>query len=114
MFIDEAEIYVRGGKGGQGCVSFRREKFVPKGGPDGGDGGDGGSVYVATDRGLNTLMDFARRRHWIAANGRPGEGSNKHGRRGKSLYIRVPVGTMIIDRDTGALLKDLCEEDQKV
>jgi GTP-binding protein len=114
MFIDEAEIYVRGGKGGQGCVSFRREKFVPKGGPDGGDGGDGGSVYVVTDRGLNTLMDFARRHHWIAANGRPGEGSNKHGRRGKSLYIRVPVGTMIIDRDTGALLKDLCEEDQKV
>ena len=114
MFIDEAEIYVRAGKGGQGCVSFRREKFVPRGGPDGGDGGDGGSVYFLTDRGRNTLLDFARRREWIAGNGRPGEGGNRHGRRGKSLYIRVPVGTLIIDRDNGALLKDLCEEEQKV
>jgi GTP-binding protein len=114
MFIDEAEIYIQAGKGGQGCVSFRREKFVPKGGPDGGDGGDGGSVFFLTDRSLNTLMDFARRRQWIAENGRPGEGSNRQGRRGKSLNIRVPVGTLIIDRDTGALLKDLNEEDQKV
>ena len=114
MFIDEAEIYVRAGKGGQGCVSFRREKYVPRGGPDGGDGGDGGSVYFLTDPGRNTLLDFARRREWITGNGRPGEGGNRHGRRGKSLYIRVPVGTLIIDRDNGALLKDLCEEEQKV
>ena len=114
MFIDEAEIYVRAGKGGQGCVSFRREKFVPRGGPDGGDGGDGGSVYFVTDRGRNTLLDFARRRDWIAGNGRPGEGSNRHGRNGTSLHVRVPVGTLIIDRDNGALLKDLCEDPQKV
>jgi GTP-binding protein len=114
MFIDEAEIYVRAGKGGQGCVSFRREKFVPKGGPDGGDGGDGGSVSFVTDRGRNTLLDFARRREWIAENGRPGAGANRNGRKGKSLRVRVPVGTLIIDRDSGALLKDLCEEDQEV
>lgn len=107
MFIDEAEIYVKAGNGGDGCSSFRREKFVDMGGPDGGDGGDGGSVYLRAHAGLETLMDFASRHHWRAENGRPGEGSSCTGRRGEDLYIDLPQGTLVYDRDTGVLLKDL-------
>lgn len=114
MFIDRAEIYVRGGKGGNGCVSFRREKYVPKGGPDGGDGGRGGDVYLVADPESNTLLDLTGRHHWIAENGRPGSGKNKTGRSGKSLRVRVPPGTLVYDRDRDRLLKDLNEPGQEV
>ncbi|MFQ5806540.1 MAG: GTPase ObgE [Phycisphaerae bacterium] len=114
LFVDRARIFVRGGKGGDGCVSFRREKFVPKGGPDGGDGGHGGSVYLLARRGLDTLLDLAGKHHWRAENGRPGEGGNRHGRRGKNLIVAVPTGTLLYDDDTGRLLRDLVEDEQKV
>ncbi len=109
MLVDRADIYVRGGKGGPGCLSFRREKFIPKGGPDGGDGGDGGSVYIEAAAGIDTLLDFAGRHHWIAENGRPGEGRLKSGRCGKDLVILLPPGTLVFDRETGVLIKDLAE-----
>lgn len=114
MFVDQAEIFVRAGRGGQGCVSFRREKFVPRGGPDGGDGGDGGSVVFIVDSARNTLLDFARRREWYAENGRPGTARNCTGRSGRDLRIFVPMGTLILDREHGTLLKDLREEEQEV
>jgi len=114
MFIDEAEIHVRGGKGGQGCVSFRRERFVPRGGPDGGHGGDGGSVYVQAAPELNTLLDVVSRRHWFAKNGRPGEGSNRRGRNGRGVTIKVPVGTLVFDHEKGVLLKDLVKPGQRI
>lgn len=114
MFIDEAVIHVKGGDGGDGCASFRREKFVPHGGPDGGNGGDGGSVYLVATEGLDTLMDLKGKHHWHGERGRHGQGKNMHGRRGKDLYVRVPPGTLIYDRDTGVLLKDLVEPDQPV
>ncbi|MHC4474580.1 MAG: GTPase ObgE [Planctomycetota bacterium] len=107
MFIDEAKIWVKAGDGGGGCVSFRREKFVPKGGPDGGDGGRGGSVYFEAAGDLDTLLDFAGKHHWRARNGQPGSGSNKHGADGEDLIIRVPAGTLIYDIDLDLMLKDL-------
>ncbi|RME38916.1 MAG: GTPase ObgE, partial [Planctomycetota bacterium] len=114
MLIDEAEIYVRGGNGGHGCVSFRREKFVPKGGPDGGDGGDGGSVYAVAAEGVDTLLDFKGRHHWIAGNGQPGMGKNMSGKKGRDLTLRLPPGTLVYDRDTGVLIKDLARVDERV
>ena len=113
FFVDSATIYVRGGKGGDGCLSFRREKFIPKGGPDGGDGGRGGSVYLEARAGVDTLLDLVGKHHWRAENGRPGEGSNCHGRYGKDLIVPVPVGTLIYDDDLDRLLKDLVEEGQR-
>lgn len=107
MFIDHAEIYVKGGNGGDGCLSFRREKYIPKGGPDGGDGGDGGNVLAVGTPGVETLLDFAGRHHWKAQNGRPGAGKNMSGRSGEDLILNLPAGTLIYDRDTGVLLKDL-------
>lgn len=107
MFVDEARIWVKAGDGGNGCVSFRREKFVPKGGPDGGDGGRGGHVYFEAAGDLDTLLDFAGKHHWRAENGRPGQGSNKSGADGQDLIIRVPPGTLIYDTDWNLLLKDL-------
>jgi GTP-binding protein len=107
MFVDEAVIYVRAGRGGHGCVSFRREKFLPRGGPDGGDGGKGGSVILRAAPGVDTLLDFAGRHHWIAENGRPGQGKDKTGRGGKDLIVDLPPGTLVYDRDTKVLLKDL-------
>ena len=107
MFVDEAKIRVKAGDGGNGCVSFRREKYVPKGGPDGGDGGKGGSVYFEAVDDLDTLMDFAGRHNWYAQNGRPGSGSNRHGADGADLVIPVPPGTLIYDADLDLLLKDL-------
>lgn len=95
MFIDEAEILVRAGRGGDGCISFRREKFVPKGGPDGGDGGDGGDVVVITDPNLHTLLHFRHETRYIAGSGRPGQGKQMSGRRGEDIILRVPVGTVI-------------------
>jgi len=114
MFIDEAKIYVKAGDGGNGCVSFRREKFIPKGGPDGGDGGRGGSVYIQTIESLDTLMDFAGKHHWQAQNGKPGSGKNKHGADGQDLIIPVPPGTLIYDVDLDLMLKDLNKVAMKV
>jgi len=107
MFVDEARIWVKAGDGGNGCVSFRREKYIPKGGPDGGDGGKGGSVYFHAVENLDTLIDFASKHHWRAQDGRHGSGSNRHGADGQDLVIRVPPGTLIYDDDLGLLLKDL-------
>ena len=112
-FIDEAKIYVKAGDGGRGCVSFRREKFVPKGGPDGGDGGDGGDVIIVADRNVSTLIDLRYRRHYRAERGQHGMGSLCHGRKGRSVRIRVPVGTVIKDAVTGQVLADLTEDGQE-
>ena len=114
MFIDEAKIWVKAGDGGSGCVSFRREKFIPKGGPDGGDGGRGGSVYFQTVENLDTLIDFAGKHHWRAQNGQPGSGANRHGANGEDLIINVPPGTLIYDMDLDLLLKDLDKVGMKV
>jgi GTP-binding protein len=107
MFIDEIDIYVKGGDGGAGCISFRREKYVPYGGPDGGDGGDGGSVWLEADRALTTLLDFHYKRHYHAARGQHGKGADRHGASGRDLVLRVPVGTVVSDRDSGEVLGDL-------
>jgi GTP-binding protein len=106
-FVDEATIRVQAGKGGNGCLSFRREKFVARGGPDGGDGGDGGSVHLEADAGLNTMVDYRFVRHYRAANGEQGRGRNCTGASGDDLVLRVPVGTSVLDDDTGELLGDL-------
>ncbi|MEM6391764.1 MAG: Obg family GTPase CgtA [Planctomycetota bacterium] len=105
MLIDSAIITVRSGRGGDGCVSFRRMKYVPKGGPDGGDGGDGGDVILEADPNVNTLLDFAGRHHWSAENGKPGQGKDMTGRGGQDLVIRVPPGTLVyaLPEDAGAL-----------
>ena len=107
MIVDEAEIYVRGGRGGDGCLSFRREKFIPRGGPDGGDGGIGGNVIALADLSVETLLDFSGRHHWKAENGRPGMGKNRTGHGGNDLILSLPVGTLLYDRDTGVVIKDL-------
>jgi GTP-binding protein len=114
MFIDRAQIWVKAGDGGHGCVSFRREKFIPKGGPDGGDGGSGGSVYFQAVDNLDTLLDFAGKHHWQARNGQPGSGNNKHGADGEDLIIKVPPGTLIYDTDLDLLLKDMNETGLKI
>jgi GTPase len=107
MFVDEAKIHVQSGRGGRGCVSFRREKFVPRGGPDGGDGGKGGDVYLkATDR-LNTLQEFRHRRHFKSGRGQHGKGSNQTGRSAEDLWIEVPIGTVVKDEETGEVIGDL-------
>jgi len=114
MFIDEAKIKVMAGNGGHGCLSFRREKFVPKGGPDGGNGGKGGDVYFVTDENLDTLLDFAGKHNWKAQNGKGGQGSNKTGADGEDLIIKVPTGTLIYDEELNLLLKDMKEAKMKV
>jgi GTP-binding protein len=114
MFIDEAKIKAKAGDGGSGCVSFRREKYIPKGGPDGGDGGKGGDVYFEAADDLNTLIDFMGRPVWKAQNGGHGMGANRHGADGKDLIIPVPVGTLIYDTDYDILLKDLDEAGMRV
>ncbi|WP_323847357.1 Obg family GTPase CgtA [Microbulbifer magnicolonia] len=106
-FVDEAPIHVQAGKGGNGCLSFRREKFVEKGGPDGGDGGDGGSVYLEADDALNTLVDFRFQTRYAAQSGEPGRGRNCTGAKGDDLVLKVPVGTTVIDVDTGETLGDM-------
>mgnify|MGYP001263124664 CR=1 FL=1 len=106
-FIDEAKIEVQAGRGGDGCASFRREKFIPKGGPDGGDGGRGGSVWAVADHNLNTLIEFRYQRRVAAGNGEPGRGSDCYGAAGEDVELRVPVGTRVIDEESGALLADL-------
>jgi GTP-binding protein len=106
-FVDETVIRVEAGDGGNGCVSFRREKFIPKGGPDGGDGGDGGHVYLVADSGLNTLVDFRHQRHHRAERGQNGMGRQMTGRKGESLQVRVPVGTRVHDADTDEFIGEL-------
>lgn len=106
-FVDEAIIKVEAGHGGHGCLSFRREKYVPRGGPDGGDGGDGGSIFLEADSELNTLVDFRYQRNYKADNGQGGMGGNCTGKKGEDLILRVPVGTMVYDIDTGELLGDI-------
>jgi len=115
MFVDRADLYVSGGDGGNGCASFRRERFVPKGGPDGGNGGHGGHVIVRATAGIDTLLDVVHRKHWRAARGEHGRGNNRHGADGQDVVIAVPPGTLVIDRDRGHVLKDLvCPGDQVI
>ena len=114
MFVDRAEITVISGKGGNGAVTFRRDPYVPDGGPDGGDGGNGGSVILRADKNLRTLMDLKYKRKYKADNGQDGMKRNRYGAKGKDLEIKVPVGTMIIDKETGHLMKDLVEDGDSV
>ena len=109
-FIDEAKFFVKAGDGGNGCVSFRREKYVPKGGPDGGDGGRGGSVFLEASTRLKSLIDFRYRSHFKAERGSHGQGKDRHGRKGKDQTILVPAGSLIKDVDTGEILADLVED----
>lgn len=111
-FVDEARITVTAGKGGHGCVSFRREKFVPRGGPDGGNGGDGGSVYLEADSRILTLQDFRLRRHYEAGNGQPGQGSQRNGKKGADLTLFLPPGTQVFVN--GRLHADLCQPGEPV
>jgi GTPase len=114
MFVDEAMIQVKAGDGGHGCVSFRREKYIPKGGPDGGDGGDGGSIIFAADSSKDTLLDFSGKHHWRAANGQPGMGKKMAGLSGEDLVILVPPGTLIFDAEHQLLLADLDSPDKRL
>lgn len=114
MFVDRVEIEVQAGNGGNGCVSFRRERYVPRGGPDGGNGGNGGSVILRAREGVNHLSALAHRKHWKARSGAHGEGSNRHGRRGEDLTIDLPPGTIVRDRDQDFILKDLAKHGDTV
>ncbi|GAB6167346.1 GTPase ObgE [Thermostilla marina] len=114
MFVDEVEILVEGGRGGNGCVSFRREKYVPKGGPDGGDGGDGGSVIIVAEEGVNNLAALAHRKHWRAERGKHGSGGCRQGASGSDLIIRVPPGTIVFDAQTNLVFKDLKKAGDRV
>jgi GTPase len=111
-FVDEATIQIQAGAGGNGCLSFRREKFIPFGGPDGGDGGNGGSIYLLADKSINTLVDFRHQRHFRAQRGEDGRGRLQTGKSGEDLYIRAPIGTEVWDADTGELLGDLTHHQQ--
>ena len=113
-FIDYAEIKVKAGDGGSGCVSFRREKYVPKGGPDGGDGGDGGNVLIQVDQHMSTLLDFKYKRSYRAENGEGGKGKDQQGKNGKDVVIKVPPGTLVKDLEKGKILSDLVSADQFV
>ena len=113
-FVDEVRIHVRAGKGGDGCLSFRREKFIPFGGPNGGDGGDGGSVFLEADPSINTLVDYRYKRHFEARNGQPGMGTDCTGRSGEDLILKVPVGTLIYNIDTEEVLGDLAVAGQQL
>jgi len=112
MFIDEAQIHVAGGDGGNGCVAFRREKSVPRGGPSGGDGGDGGSVTLTADSNLNTLYPFRFTKRFVAGRGGHGKGANRHGANGRALEVAVPVGTLVVDAGSGETLGDLTQAGQ--
>jgi GTP-binding protein len=113
MFVDIAKISLKAGKGGNGSVAFRREKYIPMGGPAGGDGGNGGSIIIVADEGLRTLMDFRYKRHYHAENGQDGRGKKQYGSAGKDLYLKVPVGTLIKDEETGIVLADLKSHGQQ-
>lgn len=111
-FIDEATITVKSGNGGPGCVSFRRERFIERGGPDGGDGGNGGSVILKVHPGKRTLFDLRRQKHIRAKNGVPGQGKQRHGKNGEDCLVEVPAGTLVTDADTGSLIVDMTEPGQ--
>jgi GTP-binding protein len=113
VLIDQGVIFVRSGKGGDGCVAFRREKYIPKGGPDGGDGGDGGDVILEGDDALSTLHVVTLRPHYRAQNGQPGGGSQRHGASGEDCLVRVPAGTLVFDHATGALLADVARHGER-
>ena len=113
-FIDEAMITVQSGDGGKGCLSFRREKFIPRGGPDGGDGGKGGDIILSTTSRKRTLYQFRYQRHFKAKNGAHGQGKQKTGKKGRSLTIELPPGTLVIDADTGHLIKDLVDTGETI
>ena len=110
MFADRAKIYIRSGKGGDGHVSFRRELFVPDGGPDGGDGGNGGDVIFEVDEGLNTLTDYRHKRKYAAQDGQEGGKRNCHGKSGESIVLKVPEGTVIKDAESGKVIADMSGE----
>jgi GTP-binding protein len=107
IFVDQAKIYIKSGNGGDGCVSFRREKYVPNGGPDGGDGGRGGDIIFKVDEGINTLYEFRHKKHFKAMNGEPGKGNRKHGKDRDDLIINVPLGTIIREAETGKVIVDM-------
>ena len=113
-FLDLTKVYVRSGSGGAGCISFRREKYIEFGGPDGGDGGTGGSVWAEAVEGLNTLIDFRYQQHFFADNGRPGAGRQRTGKDGEDIVLRVPVGTEILEEDQETVIADLTEVGQRV
>ena len=113
MFIDEAKIHVAGGDGGNGCVAFRRERFVPRGGPSGGDGGRGGNVYLQSSEHVNTLLKFRYKREFVAGRGRHGEGSNRHGQDGEDLMVELPVGTIVYNDATAEKLWDFDAHGQR-
>ena len=112
MFIDQAKIFVQAGNGGNGCVSFRREKFVPRGGPDGGDGGKGGNILLVASSGIKTLLDFSRQPHYRAQKGAHGSGNNRFGKAGADLILKVPQGTLVYKGDE--VIGDLVDEGQSV
>src|SRR3954466_9333606 len=114
MFVDRVEVEVQGGRGGNGCVSFRREKYVPHGGPDGGDGGEGVSVVIVAKNGVNNLAALAHHRFWRANSGSPGSGANKQGKSADDLIIEVPPGTLVIDKKQDFILKDLTTDGDSV
>jgi GTP-binding protein len=113
-FLDEVVITVVSGDGGRGCVSFRRERFIPKGGPDGGNGGDGGAIIIRASNALHTLSEFSSKRYFKAGNGSPGKGKNRTGKNGPDTIIRVPVGTVVYDHDTGEFITDMVRSDQEM
>ena len=113
MFVDYTKIIIKSGDGGNGAVSFRREKYVAAGGPDGGDGGKGGDIYFVVDPDSNTLIDFRYNRKFKAKNGENGSGAHKYGKSGEDLYIKVPKGTVVKDAETGKLIADLSEDGEK-
>lgn len=113
-FVDEAAIHIEAGDGGNGCVSFRREKYIPRGGPDGGDGGDGGDVYLLADENLNTLIDYRFEKSFRAERGQNGQSRDCTGKRGNDITIKVPVGTRVVDLDTGEVLGDMTRHAQKL
>ncbi len=114
MLIDRARIFVRSGKGGDGCMSFRREKYIPKGGPNGGDGGDGGSVILVGDNSIDSLLSLTHRPHYRAVHGMQGKGSQMHGANGDDCIVKVPLGTLVTDEASGELLADIAEHDQQL
>ena len=114
MFVDQAKIWIASGHGGSGCVSFRREKYMPKGGPDGGDGGDGGSVIFICDPHMRSLYDFTRRKHIRAQRGEHGKGANKSGKNGRDVEIKVPAGTQLYSDETGELIGEITTDQDRL
>ncbi|CAL4322267.1 Obg family GTPase CgtA [Buchnera aphidicola] len=113
-FLDQINIRVIGGNGGNGCIHFRREKYIPKGGPDGGNGGNGGNIWIQTDQNLNTLIDYRFKKYIIAQNGEHGKSKNRSGKNGKDIILKVPLGTRIISLETSEIISDLTKNNQKI